>query len=357
MNIMYNYAVIALVTFLMAFGLTMLALFLFPKWKLMDRPHDYGINRAPIPYYGGLAIFITFVVCVLIFVGLSKEVVGLLIGASMIAIVGFLDDKYRLPPILRLSCQILAALVLVFFGIGILSISNPFGGSFDFNIWHLNFSLFGSDIVIPVIGAIFTIVWIVLITNTMNFLDGVSGLTSGISAIAALTIFFLSVRPDLHANLASQIGVAEISLIVSMAAFAFLIFDFPKPKILMGDTGSTLLGFVLATLAIFSGGKIATAFLVLGIPILDALFVIVRRVIEGKKPWHGDRKHLHHRFLELGFKETTVLWILYGLSLSFGALAIFCTNSLQKFYILIALGVLMMILVVALVLTGKRKQL
>lgn len=352
---MYNYAVIALLTFLISAVLTLAAIFFFPKLKLMDRPKDYGLKRKPIPYYGGMAIFFTFVICVLFFVGISKEVLGLLIGASMIFVVGFLDDMFRLPPILRLIFQVLAAAILVIFGIGILSIPNPFGGSIDLNVWHFKFSLFGIGFVIPLLGAIFTIVWIVLLTNTMNFLDGVSGLTSGISSIAAITIFILSIRPDLHANLESQIPVAEISLIVAMAAFAFLIFDFPKPKILMGDTGSTFLGFTLATLAIFSGGKIATAFLVLGIPILDALWTIIRRMLEGKKPWQGDLKHLHHRLLELKLRETTVLILLYALSAIFGITAILTTNSMQKLYVIIALAVLMIGLVAALIFTSKKK--
>jgi len=346
---MNYYGIIALVTFVVSFLLVLLGLKFFPKWNLMDCPERYGIKRAPIPYYGGVLIFLGFLISVLIFVDLSREVVGLLIGSGLIVFVGFLDDKFRLSPILRIFVQVLSAVILVASGVGILSISNPFGGVIDLNLFHV----YG----VPLLGALFTVVWIVLITNTMNFLDGVGGLSSGVSFIASLTIFFLSVRPDIHADPASQQIVAFLALILAFCALAFLIFDFPPAKILMGDSGSTFLGFVLATLAIFSGGKVATAFLVLGIPILDASWVIFRRIFEGKKPWQGDLKHLHHRLLYLGLTDYSVLFVVYGLSVLFGVLAIICVSTKQKFFVLIGLVVLMLVLIAGILSFSKKKKL
>lgn len=343
---MYNYLFIALVSFVLGFGFTLFCVKFFPKFKLMDKPQNYGLSRSPIPYYGGVAIFLAFLICVLLFVDVSSSVLGLLIALFVISVTGFFDDMFKLNPILRLGIQVCAALMLVFFGVGILSISNPFGGVIDLNIWRV----FG----VPLLGAIFTVVWIVIITNTVNFFDGVPGLSSGTIFIAAMTLFFLSIRPDINYDLRSQGVVAALALIIAMISLAFLIFDFPRPRILMGDTGSTCLGFLIATLAIFSGGKVATAFLVLGIPILDTIWVVVRRISEGRKPWHGDMKHLHHRLLEFGLSERKVLGILYGFSLVFGIAAVLCSTSLQKFYVFIGLGILMIGLIVILVL-GKRK--
>ncbi|MBT3865086.1 undecaprenyl/decaprenyl-phosphate alpha-N-acetylglucosaminyl 1-phosphate transferase [Candidatus Peregrinibacteria bacterium] len=351
---MYDYGLIALVSFISSFVLVVLAIYLFPKIGLKDRPHLYGLKRKPIPYYGGVVIFLAFLIVTLWFVELSTEVVGLLIAGGIIALIGFLDDLFKLSPVLRLFVQICAAALLVLFGVGILSISNPLGGAIVLDAWNLEFSIFDMRFFVPIFGAIFTIIWMVLITNTMNFLDGIGGLTSGVTFIAGLTIFFLSTRAGLHADLVSQETVAVLALILAFVSFAFLMFDFPKSKILMGDTGSTFLGFMLAALAIFSGGKVATAFLVLGVPILDVGWVVLRRLFEGKKPWQGDLTHLHHRLLELGFKEASVLAILYCLSLVFGVLAIVCTSTQQKFFVIIGLGVLMVLLVASISMVGSK---
>jgi len=342
------YGLVALGSFLLTFVLVLLAIKYFPRFGLMDRPRKYGLKRDPIPYYGGLVAFFVFFLATVIFVDFSIQLFGLLAATFLIFLVGFLDDLFDISPMLRLFVQIIAASLLVVSGIGILSIPNPFGGSIDFSF----LILYG----IPVLGAIFTIVWVVLITNTMNFLDGISGLSSGVTFISALSIFVLSIRPGIHADIISQQPVALMALIFAFVALAFVVFDFPPAKILMGNTGSTFFGFLLAALAIYSGGKVATAALVLGVPILDTGWVIFRRIFEGKKPWHGDTKHLHHRLLYLGLSEKTVLFIYYGLSVLFGALAVLCVSSVQKLFIFIGLFVAMMILISGVLIVSRKKK-
>jgi UDP-GlcNAc:undecaprenyl-phosphate GlcNAc-1-phosphate transferase len=149
--------------------------------------------------------------------------------------------------------------------------------------------------------------------------------------------------------------VALIALIIAMISLAFLLFDFPAAKILMGDTGSTFLGFMLASLAIFSGGKVATAFLVLGIPILDMIWVVLRRVMSGKKFWQGDMMHLHHRLLNLGFSRRQVVLLYLFITAFFGFSAVMLVSSQQKFFMVVALTVLMLLLAVALVAVPNRK--
>lgn len=344
-----KFAIIALTSFLLSFVGVLAALKIFPKLKLMDRPQKYGLTRQPIPYFGGIVIFLAFVVALSLFVPIGEHVWYLLVAASVIAVVGFLDDYFCLPPFVRLIVQILCGVLIAIGGVYVLSISNPFGGVIKLD----SYFLYG----IPLFGALFTVFWVVLLTNSMNFLDGVGGLSSGVSSIAFFTIFFLSIRPDLHANIASQQVVATISLILACVTLAFTIFDFPKSKILMGDTGSTFLGFMLAAMSLFSGGKIATAFIVLGIPILDAFWVIFRRIFEGKKPWQGDKKHFHHRLLSLGLSEAKVLIVIYTISIIFGALAVFSSNSKQKFSVIVGLLVLMIVMVIGLVRNAKRKTL
>lgn len=347
-QIITQYSGPALFAFCLSLLFVLIALKVFPKIGLMDRPAKYGLTRKSIPYYGGVGIFLAFAISVLIFVDLTPQVIGLLFGALLIVIVGFLDDYFNLSPLVRLFAQFVAAVLLVHFGIVIFSINIPFLGIISFS----------SPLVygFAVLSAAFTIVWVMTIVNVMNFLDGVSGLNSGVTFIAGLTLFFLSVYPGLHADPVVQANVGTIALIISMVSFAFLFFDFPPAKILMGDTGSTFLGFVLATLAIFSGGKVATAFLVLGIPILDMIWVVLRRILSGQKFWRGDLKHLHHRFLDLGMPPWGVVIIYLVVSAIFGFSAIMLVSSQQKMFMSIGLVILMLLLAVSLVFLPNKKN-
>lgn len=347
MELLSKYYAPGLTSFILTFCLVLVSLKLFPKLKLMDRPKKYGLDRAPIPYYGGLAIYIAFLISVFIFVKMTPSVIGLLVASSMIMLVGFFDDLLNIKPVVRLIFQSVAGAVLAVSGVYILSINLPFFGAVSFDKWFI--------VGVPVLSAIFTILWVMTITNVMNFLDGVSGLTSGVSFIAGITLFLLSTNAIINTDLAAQSGTATIGLIVGMSALAFLIFDFPKPKLLMGDTGSTFLGFVLATLAIFSGGKVATAFLVLGIPILDVIWVVLRRIFSGQKFWKGDLKHLHHRFLSAGMSQKQVVVLYLVVAAIFGFSAVMLVSTLQKFFMLIGLIVLMLLLGVAVVFIPKGK--
>lgn len=347
LNLIDKYLVLALFSFVLTIFLVFLAIKIFPKFSLMDRPRLYGLKRNPIPYYGGIAIFVAFIVCVLIFVPLTKALIGFLLGATIITVLGFFDDKMSLNPFLRLFIQAIACVILIIFGIGILSINIPFLGEITLDKPVING--------VMVLSALFTVFWVMAILNTMNFVDGISGLSSGVSFIAGITMFILSIHPGIHADPESQIGVAVISLIIAMISLAFLIFDFPKPRILMGDTGSTFFGFVIATLAIFSGGKVATVFLVLGIPILDMVWVVFRRIISGQKFWKGDLKHLHHRLIDIGFSERRVVMIYLTITAIFGVLAVSFVSTQQKFFILIGLLFLMLLLASAIVFIPRKK--
>lgn len=337
--------------FALSFILTAAATKIFPRLGMLDRPWKYGLNRLRIPYYGGIALYITFVTAILLFLPFDKHVVGVLIGGTMIFVVSLLDDIFNINPIVRLIVQVLAASVLVLSGIGILSISNPFGGApLILDSAKLSFSIFGINFSFALLSAVFTIIWIVLIVNTMNFLDGVPGMVSGITFIAGAALFLLSIKPG---HLVNQNTMIIMSGILAATALGFLFFDFNPARILMGDSGSMFLGFILAVLAIFSGGKVATAFLVLGFPILDAVFVLLRRLVEGRSPFKGDFRHLHHRLIHAGFSERQALLFIYFISAVFGGIAVFIGTE-QKLMALLALFGLLLLVFLAIYLKGRK---
>lgn len=295
-----------------------LVLLVFPKIGLMDRPERYGIKRNPIPYPAGVVIWLSFFLGSLFFLDILRDsTIGLLLGGSLVMVVSFYDDRVGLNPIFRLLVQILAAGILIYFHIGITHLNIPMWGVLDLTIWKIAF--FGGNI--TVFSDLLTLFLIVLFTNSMNWLDGSPGLPSGISFIAATVLFLLAMRPGLHAT--DQTEFATLAIMLAGACAVFVFFDFPKPKLLMGDTGSMFLGFTLGTLAIISGGKLATVFLILGVPLVDAFLVIVRRIMRGQLPWKGDYTHIHHRLKKAGFSEKQTALIIYAIAALFGVVALF----------------------------------
>lgn len=334
---------------LTAFALTvlgcLLAIRFFPRWGLLDRPERYGLTRTPIPYPGGIVLFFVFVITASLFLEFDLKMIALILSSGLIVAVSYWDDRHPLPPWLRLMVQAVAGLILVLGGALILSITHPLGGSIalDGYRWSLNLGSWHKEIL--VIPALFTIVWLVVVINVINWLDGISGLPSGMSALGGTILFFLSISSLVH-----QPEVAKLSIIVAAMSLGFWLFDFYPPKILMGDSGAMFLGLLLGALAIFSGGKVATAFLVLGFPILDAVQVGLRRIAQGKAPWKGgewDRErravHLHHRLLKSGFSPRQVLFFLYFFSAVFGIGALFLETRGKLLAILMMLGIMSVI--------------
>lgn len=350
-----DYLIPGFSAFVIAFLLLLTVLKIFPKLGLLDRPEKYGLKRKPIPYPGGVMLFVSFLILSLLFLELNGKLIGLLIGGGLLTAVSFIDDRKGLSAWLRLGVQISVGIIVVFAGIGIEGITNPLGGylRLDHAEWILRIGEWQYPIMI--FSAIFTVIWTVLLINTMNWLDGIPGLVSGISTLGGITLFFLSIS-----DLVNQPDVATMALIIGMIAFAFWLFDFYPPKMIIGDSGSMFLGFMLAMLAIFSSGKIATTFLILGFAILDALYVIVKRLAKKQAPWKGGEWdkyrhaiHLHHRMLKAGFSERQVLVIIYLLSAIFGVTALL-VGTKGKFWAIVVLGVVSFVL--GLLLKFKRKS-
>lgn len=305
---MYSPYLPPLVAFVGTLGGLMLMLRLFPKWKLLDRPHEYGLVRKPIPYSGGIIFFAVFLAATFLFVDITKPIAGVIFAGLLITFVSFVDDRIRLSPILRLCVQLIAGIIVVIAGVKIQIISNPVVATMPLRLDSIEFTLLGQKIWL--LSGIFIIAWLVLMMNVMNWLDGIPGLASGVSTIAQISIFILATR---QFNITDQSAVITISSVLAASTFAFLLFDFSPPKILMGDSGSMFLGFMLGVLSILAGGKLATALLIMGFPVLDAFWVVLRRILKGESPLRGDYSHFHHRMLHAGLSEKKALLFNYFL--------------------------------------------
>lgn len=301
----------------------------FPKWKLLDFPARYGLKRAPLPYPTGILAVGTFIVFFLVLQDLTKQNLGILLAMLMIAAVTFIDDRKPLPTSIRLGAQLIAGFVIFAFGTRIFSITNPLLAD---GIFKLDTIVIPSELLSnpPIWSGIFTIAWLLLTINALNWFDGIPGQVSMLSAIGFLVIGFLAISPRIeHLDPAQQYELAALAFVLVGIAAACLLFDFPPARVLMGDTGAMFFGLMLGVLTIYAGGKVATAFLVLGVPLTDSGIVVMRRVLSGKSPLHGSQRgeHLHHRLLQCGWSERRIIALTAILGTSFGVTALFLSTK------------------------------
>lgn len=326
------------------------------KLGLLVHPRDRDVHKQPISRLGGLGIFGSFLIVSLvvflilkpdlrfstnIVLGLDTRLWGIWLGGFLITSIMFFDDVYGLSASKKLLAQFGVAVLIIACGVGIESLSNPFGGTINLNTVYLPFfHLDGTIYRFSLWSDLLTLVWLVGMMNVMNFVDGVDGLAGGQAVIAALTIFLLSISAVVN-----QPATAMIAIIVCGATLGFLVWNFPPAKIFMGDSGSMFLGFILGVLALISGGKLATLLLVLGFPIIDGLIVTYGRLKRHQNPLTTpDKTHLHHRFLNAGFTTRQSILSLYLISASFGyiALSSSTTGKAASFVLLVILIMLIM---------------
>ncbi len=323
------------------------------KVGAVDNPEEAKrkIHKKIMARGGGVAIYIAFlIVCVALLPNFPKEFIGLLVASTMVLIVGLIDDIKRLSPWIKLLVQILAALVAAIgFGITISNITNPFGNTIVLEQVTTQFNLFGINLGFNWIAVVLAVIWMVGMTNTINFLDGIDGLSGGVSAIAAGIIFLLAISEKV-----SQPNTALVSIILMGATLGFLIYNFYPAKIFNGDSGAYFLGMSLGILAIFSGANLATAALVLGLPILDAVWAVIRRLVHRKSPFSADRGHLHYLFLDAGFSQRQAVFSIYLLCIIFGLVGIMGTTP-QKIIGIFVLVIVMASLLVGLAVLKKRR--
>ena len=285
------------------------------KVGAIDVPKDNRrMHKVPIPRLGGLAIFLAFLLSALIFADIDRQLQGILLGAVIIVVLGALDDVLALKALPKLIVQIIAAGVAVYHGCVIQFISNPNVFS---NATYLNLGWLS----VPI-----TIIWIVAITNAVNFIDGLDGLAVGVSSISAAALIVIAL-------MVAETNIAIILCALFGACLGFIPYNMNPAKIFMGDSGSTFLGYILATLSITGLFKMyaiisfAVPFLILGLPIFDICFAFLRRIAHGQSPMQADRGHVHHRLIDMGFTQKQAVAIAYMLTAILGLAAVVLTSS------------------------------
>lgn len=332
---MLIFVVSATISLLLALGVRFIAM----KKKALDMP-DGGRKRhdQPVPLWGGAAIFLTFwlVVGWLIFAaGLphkhlsNQSLVCVFIGSLILLLVGLFDDKLKLSPKSRLAATVLAAIAVIIGGTEFSGITNPFGGMIPLDQIKIGNFL--------VLANLIVFFWILGMTYAVKILDGLDGLSVGIVLIGALMIYFLTRKGIYY-----QADISAISLVLAGACFGFLFLNFYPARLYLGESGGLFLGFILGVLAIVAGGKIATALLVMAIPVLDLVRVIYLRFKIKQPIFQGDRRHLHFQLLDLGLKHWQAVLMLYAFAFLFGISTLFL-QSKHKLIVLAVLAIGMLV--------------
>lgn len=283
------------------------------------RMHDH-----PIPRLGGLAIAIAFLLSTFLLEQLDGQMQGILLGSIVILVLGVMDDCMALPALPKFFVQIFAAIIVVMHGCTIRYVTNPFS------------SVPGDCFDLGPLSAPITVLWIVTMTNAVNFIDGLDGLAVGVSGISTATMLVIAL-------LVSDQQVAVILAALLGACVGFIPYNFNPAKIFMGDTGATFLGFILATMSIqglfkmYAVISFAVPFLILGVPFFDICFAVIRRLARHQNPMTADRGHIHHRLIDMGFSQKQTVAITYTLTGILGLAAVLLTSSGEvKTLILIA---------------------
>lgn len=285
------------------------------KVGAMDIPNEARrVHDHPIPRMGGLAIFLGFIISVLLFAEVSPQIQGILLGCVVIVATGAVDDIVSLNAWVKLLLQIVAALVAVLHGVRIEVLMNPL-------VWSAAETISLGIWAIPI-----TVFWIVAITNSVNLIDGLDGLAVGVSTISSATMLVVAL-------LVADPNVAIILAALVGACVGFMPYNLNPAKIFMGDTGALLLGYVLATASVLGLFKVyaivsfAVPLLALAVPLLDTIFAFVRRLFKGQSPFHPDRGHFHHRLIDMGMSQKQAVAVLYIISAILGLIAVVLTTS------------------------------
>ncbi len=321
------YIIPLVISCMVALGLT----YWVRKWaighKFVPKIRDRDSHKNPTPRLGGVAITIAFWLNMLIFavfdgsrlefseekiIGIDQNLIGVIVGAIIIIATMFYDDIKGMKWGTKLFSQIAAACVVTGFGISVPWFNNPFG-----DLYNLQSTVFSIGDFAVSWGSLVVVLWIVLVMNVVNWLDGLDGLAGGIAIITVAALFLLSVSPRID-----QPATAFVAIILIGSILGFMPFNFSSSKIFLGDTGSMFIGYMIAILAIISGGKVATASLVMGLPILDGLWVIGNRLIHKKSPFEPDRNHIHHRLMKAGLSSRQTVILLYVVSMVLGYMAL-----------------------------------
>lgn len=330
-----------LVAALVAYLITPFVIKFAKKIDIIDDPkrhkHPKVIHKYPTPRGGGLAIFAGVLLSILIFIPIDKHVLGIIAGAFLVVALGIIDDKYNLSPYFRLFSQLSVAIIPIAAGIGIAFITNPFNGIIDLSQPQISFHFLGEMRSIWIFSDLFALFWIVFLMNMLNMgAKGVDGQLPGVVVLASVTIALLSIK---HSADVTQWPVIILASITAGAYLGFLPWNFYPQKIMPSYSGSTLAGYLLAILSILSTTKVGTLMVVLGVPLIDTSYTILRRVATGKSPVWGDRGHLHHKLLDSGLTKRQVAYFYWATTFILGIFAL-NLNANNKFYTILGVAIL-----------------
>ncbi|KGX91512.1 MraY family glycosyltransferase [Pontibacillus marinus] len=319
-----NYVLTLIIPIIISLIITPFVRKLAFRLNIVDQPNSHRkVHQKVMPYLGGIAIYISFSLSYLIadhFTTFESTTIGnsILIGGLIIVITGSIDDAVDIRPIHKLVGQMIAALIPIYYGLSINVISLPFIEDGLYVGWF---------------GIAITFIWIVGMTNAVNFIDGLDGLASGVSAISFGALFVVSL-------LLGNMMLAFTSILLIGALLGFLPYNFYPARIFMGDSGSLFLGYTLAVLSLLELKQVTlVSFLVpiiiLGIPLMDTFYAMIRRKLKGVPISSPDKDHLHHRFLHLGFSHRTTVLIIYAISFVFSCFAVLVlyTNILLSLFV------------------------
>lgn len=319
--------IISMVT---AVAVTPLVIKFAHKIGAVDKPSKRKVHQRVMPRLGGLAIFIAVTVGYFVAGLYEAKITGIIVGALIIIVLGIIDDKYEISAKVKLAGQILAACAVMGSGLTIEVLNIPFIGVFHLGIFSYVVTLF----------------WILAITNAINLIDGLDGLSAGISSIVFASIAFLAFSAD-------KMLILSLSLILLGSTLGFLFHNFHPAKIFMGDTGSMFLGYSIAILSLLGLYKSVTLFsfvvpiMILGVPIFDTSFAIIRRLVNRKPISEADKSHLHHRLLALGLSHRDTVLVIYGFGLIFSISAITFETLTLRWAIFIVLFILIAFEIIA----------
>ena len=313
-----------------AIAVTPLVIKLAHKIGAVDKPSERKVHQNVMPRLGGLAIFIAVIAGYFVAGLYEAKITGIMVGALIIIVLGIIDDKYEISAKIKLLGQILAACAVMGSGLTIDVLNIPFIGVFELGIFSYVVTLF----------------WILAITNAINLIDGLDGLSAGISSIVFASIAFLAFSAD-------KMLILTLSLILLVSTLGFLFHNFYPAKIFMGDTGSMFLGYAISILSLLGLYKSVTLFsfvvpiMILGVPIFDTSFAIIRRVVNRKPISVADKSHLHHRLLALGLTHRDTVLVIYGFGLIFSIAAITFETLTLRWAIFILLFILIAFEIIA----------
>ena len=326
---MYSlYAPPFLISFTVSVAICSLIVWLSGKIKEKRRKENRRIHSKGISRIGGLAIILSFLIAVFLDRNLviTQAFWGVILGAAVLLFYGLIDDFRDLDWKNQLFFQISAIMLIFITGTRIDYITSPLGGFIFLNL---------GKYLLP--SLLFVILWVLLVMNSMNWFDGIDGLSGGISIIGAFTIFLLCLKPDVN-----QPPVGIISMALAGSILGFLIFNFHPARILAGTSGAVFMGFMLSVLAIYAGAKIATTLLIMSVPVIDTLWVIGERISAKKSIYHPDKRHLHYKLMEMGWSQKKISLFFYAVTVLIAFVAL-NTRAIGKI-ITIFLIVLIMVI-------------